>query len=107
MHHLTALCGLERSLIWLQDVAGLRRHGLRARLARRAIAVAYLRALRVWFEDDGADLGKTMAELDKQLRRIQNVAGLREPRARPADRRARRPRRREARGRRRQEGGHR
>jgi hypothetical protein len=38
----------------------------------------------VWFEDEGADLGRTMAELDKQLRRIQRIAGLHEPRARRA-----------------------
>lgn len=79
---LLTACRLERSLVWLQDVAGLRCHGLRARLARRALGLAYARSLRVWFDDEGADLGKTMAELDKQLRRVQNVAGLREPRAR-------------------------
>jgi AcrR family transcriptional regulator len=82
---LLTACRLERSLIWLQDVAGLRRHGLRARFARRVLGAAYLRTTRVWLEDDGADLGKTMAELDKQLRRVQNVAGLRERRARAAD----------------------
>lgn len=73
---------LERSFVWLQDVAGLRCRGLRASLARRALGLAYARTLQVWFEDEGADLGKTMAELDKQLRRVQRVAGLREPRAR-------------------------
>src|ERR687891_655534 len=82
---LATACRLERSLMWLQDVAGVRRHGLRASLARRALGLAYVRAVQVWFEDEGADLGKTMAELDKQLRRIQNVAGLREPRARRAE----------------------
>jgi AcrR family transcriptional regulator len=82
---LSTACRLERSFIWLQDVAGLRRDGLRARLARRALALAYLRALRVWFEDEGVDLGKTMAELDTQLRRVQKVAGLREPHARRAE----------------------
>jgi AcrR family transcriptional regulator len=82
---LATACRLEHSLIWLQDVAGLRCRGLRARLARRALGLAYLRAVGVWFEDPGADLGRTMAELDKQLRRIQNVAGLREPRARRAE----------------------
>ncbi|HLT01852.1 MAG TPA: helix-turn-helix domain-containing protein [Geminicoccaceae bacterium] len=76
---------LERSFVWLQDAAGLRCHGLRASLARRALGLAYLRAMQVWFEDEGADLGKTMAELDKQLRRVQNIAGLREPRPRRAD----------------------
>jgi AcrR family transcriptional regulator len=75
------VCRLERSLAWLQDAAGLRRSGLRARLARRALAAAYLQTMRVWFKDEAADLGKTMAELDKQLRRIQPFAGLREPRA--------------------------
>lgn len=75
---------LERSFVWLQDAAGLRCHGLRASLARRALGLAYLRTVQVWFEDEGADLGKTMAELDKQLRRVQSVAGLREPRARRA-----------------------
>ena len=79
---LLTACRLERSLMWLQDVAGLRRHGLRASLARRALGMAYARTVQVWFEDEGADFGRTMAELDKQLRRIQNVAGLREPRAR-------------------------
>lgn len=76
-------CRLDRSLAWVQDAAGLRRYGLRARLARRALALAYLQTLRVWFEDEAADLGKTMAELDKQLRRVQPFAGLREPRAAP------------------------
>jgi ubiquinone biosynthesis protein COQ9 len=79
---LLAACRLERSLVWLQDVAGLRRHGLRASLARRALGLAYARTLQVWFNDEGADLGKTMAELDKQLRRVHRIAGLREPRAR-------------------------
>ena len=77
---LVTACRLERSLSWLQDAAGLRPHGLRAGLARRALGVAYVRTVQVWFGDEGADLGKTMAELDKQLRRVQNVAGLREPR---------------------------
>jgi AcrR family transcriptional regulator len=82
---LLTACRLERSLTWLQDVAGLRCHGLRACLARRALGFAYLRTVQVWFEDTGADLGRTMAELDKQLRRVQNVAGLHEPRARRAE----------------------
>ena len=38
--------------------------------------------MRIWFDDEAADLGKTMAELDKQLRRVEIFAGLREPRAR-------------------------
>ena len=79
---LVTACRLERSLAWLQDAAGQRRSGLRAQLARRALAAAYVQTLRVWFKDEAADLGKTMAELDRQLRRVEIFAGLREPRAR-------------------------
>jgi AcrR family transcriptional regulator len=79
---LLTACRLERSFIWLQDVAGLRHHGLRARVARRALGLAYARTLQVWFNDEGADLGRTMAELDKQLRRVQRIARLHGPRGR-------------------------
>jgi ubiquinone biosynthesis protein COQ9 len=82
---LLTACRLERSFIWLQDVAGLRHHGLRASLARRALGLAYARTVRVWFDDEGADLGRTMAELDRQLRRVERLAGLRPPRGRRAD----------------------
>lgn len=77
-------CRLERSLIWLQTAAGLDASGLRARLARRALSLVYLRALQVWFDDPGLDMAKTMAELDKLLRRAEPFAGLRERRARSA-----------------------
>jgi AcrR family transcriptional regulator len=76
---LATACRLDRSLAWLQDAAGLPRFGLRARVARRALGAAYLQTLRVWFKDETADLGQTMAELDKQLRRVQSIAGLRPP----------------------------
>jgi len=61
----------------------LRNSGLRARGARQALGAAYLQTLRVWRKDTAPDLGKTMVELDKQLRRVQAFAGLREPRSRP------------------------
>jgi AcrR family transcriptional regulator len=88
---LLTACRLERSFLWLQDAAGLRHRGLRASLARRFLGLAYARAVQVWFDDEGADLGKTMAELDRQLRRVQNVAGLREPRGRRAEGEAAQP----------------
>jgi AcrR family transcriptional regulator len=76
---LATACRLDRSLGWLQDSADLRRFGLRARIARRAIGAAYLQTIRVWLRDETPDLAQTMAELDKQLRRVQSVAGLRPP----------------------------
>jgi AcrR family transcriptional regulator len=77
-------CRLERSMRWLQDAVGLRSFGVRARLRRAALVAAYTQAFRVWLRDDSADLARTMAELDKGLRRIEAFAGLRERRARPA-----------------------
>jgi AcrR family transcriptional regulator len=77
-------CRLDRSLRWMQELAGLRAHGLRARLRRRALLAVYLQTLRTWFVDDPGDLAKTMAELDTLLRRLERLAGLREPRSRAA-----------------------
>lgn len=78
-------CRFERSMAWVQEAAELRSHGLGARIGRGLIAAAYLQTLRVWLTDRSADLAKTMAELDKQLRRIEPWAGLREPRPRPPE----------------------
>lgn len=69
---------LDRSLSWLQAAAGLPAAGLRARFARRILGLAYLRTMQVWFEDEGRDMAKTMAELDQALRRIEAIAGLSE-----------------------------
>lgn len=80
---LAGACRLDRSLAWVQDAAGLRSSGVRARIARQVLSAAYLQTLRVWRKDTAPDLGKTMVELDKQLRRAQSFAGLREPRTRP------------------------
>ena len=75
-------CRLDRSLRWMQELAGLRAHGLRARLQRRALLAVYLQTLRTWFGDDSADLAKTMAELDTLLRRVERLAGMSERRRR-------------------------
>jgi AcrR family transcriptional regulator len=73
-------CRLDRSLRWMQELAGLRAHGLRARLRRRVLLAVYLQTMRTWFVDENADHAKTMAELDTLLRRVERPAGLREPR---------------------------
>ncbi|MDX1539959.1 MAG: TetR/AcrR family transcriptional regulator [Geminicoccaceae bacterium] len=75
---LTTACRLERSLIWLQAAAGLPARGLRAQLARRMLTLVYIRAMRVWFDEEGLDMAKTMAGLDRDLRRMEGLAGLAE-----------------------------
>lgn len=76
-------CRLDRSLSWLQDAAGLD-YGqggspireIRCRFHRRVLGAVYLQILNVWSLDDSTDLAKTMASLDKQLRRVEKLAGL-------------------------------
>jgi AcrR family transcriptional regulator len=74
-------CRIDRSLAWLQDGAGLSGGGsplaqIRRRLQRRVLGAVYLQTLNVWSSDDSGDLAKTMAALDKQLRRVEGLAGL-------------------------------
>ncbi len=76
-------CRLDRSMTWLQDAAGLADVNrsspidrLRRRVQRRLLGAVYLQTLKVWASDDSVDLAKTMASLDKQLRRIEGLAGL-------------------------------
>jgi len=75
----TALCGapaLLRSMAWMLEAAGLSSAGIRGRLRVRALTVLYLCVLRVFVDDDSADLGKTMAALDRRLRQAEPWLGL-------------------------------
>jgi ubiquinone biosynthesis protein COQ9 len=81
---LLTACRMDRSLAWLQEAAGLPSRGLRARLQRRALGVVYVGTLRTWLRDESGDHARTMAELDKALRRVEPLAGLRERRGRAA-----------------------
>ena len=74
---LISACRLDRSMTWLQEAAGLGASGLRRRWQRRVLTGLYLKTLQAWSGDDSADLAKTMASLDKDLRRIEAIAGLR------------------------------
>lgn len=69
-------CRLDRSMSWLQDAAGLGASGLRSRLQRHLLTAVYLKSLKTWSKDESGDLAKTMASLDKDLRRIEPFAGL-------------------------------
>ncbi|HET6522692.1 MAG TPA: TetR family transcriptional regulator [Geminicoccaceae bacterium] len=69
-------CNLDRAMGWLREAIGLGRGGLRGAVAKRALGLAYVRTVRVWLDDDSPDLARTMAELDRNLRRIEGLAGL-------------------------------
>lgn len=63
-----ALAGpFARSMAWMLEAAGIPSGGLAGRMRAVGLAVVYARVFRAWLEDDSADLGKTMAALDRGL----------------------------------------
>jgi len=86
---LAALCGgmrFGRSMAWMLEAAGISSHGLIGRARVKGLAIVYLATMRVWFSDDTADMSRTMAALDKHLRRAETLAGLCGPLSRRAGR---------------------
>jgi hypothetical protein len=75
-----------RSMARLLDAAGLGEDALVSRAAAVALVPLYARIFQVWLKDE-PDQAKTMAALDKALRRIERWLA----RAEPARRRFRRP----------------
>ena len=71
--HPTLALELSGSVIcsarWMLIAAGLETQGSAAFVRTRGLALVFGKTLDVWLEDDDAGLAKTMAELDKQLRR--------------------------------------
>lgn len=74
---LALLClwpSLARSMAWMLEAAGVSSGGLVGSAIAQGVAVVYLDALRVWMQDDSSDMARTMAALDKGLRRAEQVA---------------------------------
>ncbi len=70
----TLLGAWSRSLAWMLEAAGVDASGLAGRLRIAGLAVVYARTFRVWVADDSADLGKTMAALDRLLAQAERWA---------------------------------
>ncbi len=58
---------LGRSMTWMLESAGLDTNGIKGALRVMGLKVIYLKALKDWMKDDGDDMPKTMASLDKSL----------------------------------------
>lgn len=76
---LDVLPATVRSAFWIADSAGLPTTGWQGFLVTRGIGVLLAETLAIWL-DDGEDLAKTMAHVDRRLRlieewteRLQNV----------------------------------
>ena len=68
-------CRLKRSMATMLEAAGFSTSGLRGLVRIKGLSAIYLSSLRVWLRDDSEDMAKTMAHLDKQLRRADSLAG--------------------------------
>ncbi|MCZ6720184.1 MAG: TetR family transcriptional regulator [Proteobacteria bacterium] len=67
------LCGaphLTRSMAWMLEAAGIGSAGFGGALRVKGLAAIYLIALGVWFRDKSEDMSRTMATLDRSLRRV-------------------------------------
>ena len=66
---LAAGCRLMRSMSWSLEAAGIGASGPLGRLKVKGLAAIYLAALAVFLREDGSDLARTMARLDRALGR--------------------------------------
>jgi AcrR family transcriptional regulator len=57
------------SLGWMLAAAGIPADGIRGAARRAGLATVYAQTFRVWLEDDDPGLARTMAALDRRLRR--------------------------------------
>ncbi len=66
---LTGLMRVLQSQRWILDAAGGASPGLRGQVKTCALAAIYLDVSSVWLDEDDPGLPRTMARLDRQLRR--------------------------------------
>ena len=62
-----------RSAQWIADIAGLPTSGWQGFVTTRGIGILLAETLSVWLQD-GDDLAKTMAHVDRRLRTIEEWA---------------------------------
>lgn len=65
------------SMAWMLEAAGLSAAGWLGRARVNVLAGLYCSLFRVFLDDDSADLAKTMAALDRRLRRVESCLGVR------------------------------
>lgn len=81
---LLGAAALVHSMAWMLEAAGIPASGLRGGVRAPLLSGLYLLVLRVFLDDDSTDLAKTMAALDRQLRRSETILGIGGAREAPA-----------------------
>jgi AcrR family transcriptional regulator len=84
----TAAAAMRRigcSMAWMLKAAGLSVEGVAGKVKIAGVAGLWARCAAVWLNDDSEDLSRTMAELDRGLRRADRWAGIVFCRRRPSE----------------------
>jgi AcrR family transcriptional regulator len=68
---------LARSMARMLEAAGIEAEGLTGAAKVAGLTALYLKTLRSWVEDESADLGKTMAALDQNLAKAEQLIRMR------------------------------
>ena len=63
------LRALAQSQAWMLRAAGVRSEGLEGQMRATGLGAIYASVFRTWLDDDDAGLARTMAALDRRLRR--------------------------------------
>ena len=71
---LCASPGMLRRMSWCLEAAGVSSAGLAGRIRAKGLTAIYMSTLVVWLRDDSPDQGRTLAHLDKSLRRAERMA---------------------------------
>lgn len=71
---LLLVASLPKSMAWMLEAAGLGSGGLAGLARANGLSAVWLAVIRAWKDDDTADLGPTMAALDRALDRAEQVA---------------------------------
>ncbi len=63
-----------KSMAWMLEAAGISSVGIEGLARVKGLSLVYMNAQRVWLKDDSEDASKTMAALDKGLKRAERLA---------------------------------